>query len=74
MYSWSKRRRATAGPADLIEDGGGGGRAAGPAAAAQVEEYRVTGEVTNSPAWTVDGRPASVTVPTWVQCLPSAES
>ncbi len=32
------------------------------------------GEAANSPAWTVDGSPASVTVPTWVQCVPSAES
>ena len=32
------------------------------------------GEVTNGPACTVAGRPARLTVPTWVQCAPSAES
>ena len=32
------------------------------------------GEAANSPAWTVGGSPASATVPTWVQCVPSAES
>src|SRR5215467_5376776 len=32
------------------------------------------GEVTNGPACTVAGRPARLTVPTLVQCVPSAES
>ncbi len=32
------------------------------------------GEVTNRPACTVAGRPARLTVPTLVQCVPSAES
>ena len=32
------------------------------------------GEVTNGPACTVAGRPARLTVPTLVQCVPPAES
>ena len=40
-----------------------------------LEEYvEYTGEVTNRPAWTVDGRSASVTAPTCVHWVPSAES
>ena len=33
-----------------------------------------TGDVANSPAWAVAGRPVRVTVPTLVQLVPSAES
>src|ERR1700733_2253314 len=32
------------------------------------------GEVTNSPAWTVPGNPVSLTVPTFVQLVPSGDS
>ena len=38
----------------------------------EVTEY--PGEAANSPACAVDGSPASVAVPTRVQCAPSAES
>jgi len=39
---------------------------------AEITEY--CGEAANSPACAVDGSPASVAVPTRVQCAPSAES
>ncbi len=39
-----------------------------------VVSARYAGEAANSPACTVDGSPARATVPTWVQCVPSAES
>jgi len=38
------------------------------------EVCRNPGEVANRPTWALDGSPASVTVSTRVQCVPSAES
>ena len=58
--TWSKTPVATLGPPLML--------------ASPSEVCRYCGEVVNRPTWATCGRPARVAVPTWAQCVPSAES